>query len=72
MYGADELDGLHVMYVLDDSPETYGLPAEPRKPAPNTVRNILSWAGSGLAIAVLAGFGLNYLIARIRMRKGES
>ena len=72
MYGADELDGLHVMYVLDDSPETYGLPAEPQTPASNTVRNILSWAGSGLAIAVLAGFGLNYLVARIRMRKGES
>jgi formate dehydrogenase iron-sulfur subunit len=71
MYGADELGGLHVMYVLDDSAEVYGLPAEPEVPATSTVRSIFSWLGSGLAIAVLAGFGLNYLVARIRMRKGE-
>jgi formate dehydrogenase iron-sulfur subunit len=72
MYGVNELGGLHVMYVLDDSPEEYGLPTEPQAPASGTVRNILSWIGSGLAIAVVAGFGLNYLVARIRMRKGES
>jgi formate dehydrogenase iron-sulfur subunit len=71
MYGADELDGLHVMYVLDDSPEEYGLPADPEVPASSTVRDILKWVGSGAAIAVLAGFGLNYLVARFRMRKGE-
>lgn len=71
MYGADELGGLHVMYVLDDTPEQYGLPAEPAVPASTTVRDILKWLGSGLAIAILAGFGLNYLVARIRMRKAE-
>jgi formate dehydrogenase iron-sulfur subunit len=71
MYGVNELDGLHVMYVLDDSPEQYGLPAEPQAPVSGTVRNILSWVGSGLAIVILAGFGLNYLVARLRMRKAE-
>lgn len=71
LYGVNELDGLHVMYVLDESPETYGLPADPEVPPSSTVRNILSWVGSGLAIAAVAGFGLNYLVARMRMRRGE-
>jgi formate dehydrogenase iron-sulfur subunit len=69
VYGVDELQGLHVMYVLDDSPEVYGLPAEPQVPAGSIVRDILSWVGSGLAIAAVAGFGLNYLIAQLRMRR---
>jgi formate dehydrogenase iron-sulfur subunit len=71
MYGADELDGLHVMYVLDGSPEEYGLPTEPEVPPSSMIRTVLSWLGSGLAIAILAGFGLNYLVARLRMRKTE-
>jgi formate dehydrogenase iron-sulfur subunit len=71
VYGVDELRGLHVMYVLDDSPEVYGLPADPKVPDTSTVRDILSWLGSGLAIAAVAGFGLNYLVARLRMRRQE-
>lgn len=71
VYGVDELQGLHVMYVLDDSPEVYGLPADPHVPATSTVRDILSWVGSGLAIVAVAGFGLNYLVARLRMRRQE-
>jgi formate dehydrogenase iron-sulfur subunit len=69
VYGVEELQGLHVMYVLDDSPEVYNLPAEPKVPAQSTIRDIFKWVGSGLAIAILAGFGLNYLVARWRMRK---
>lgn len=68
-YGVDELQGLHVMYVLDDSPEVYGLPAEPQVPGSSTVRDVLSWLGSGLIIAAVAGFGLNYLAARLRIRR---
>lgn len=71
LYGVDELQGLHVMYVLDDSPEVYGLPADPQVPAATTVRDIFRWFGSGLAIAAVAGFGLNYLAARLRMKRGE-
>jgi len=67
LYGADELGGLHVMYVLDDSPTTYGLPADPEVPPSSMVRDIFRWVGSGLAIAAVAGFGLNYLVARLRM-----
>jgi formate dehydrogenase iron-sulfur subunit len=69
VYGVEELHGLHVMYVLDDSPEVYNLPAEPQMPPHTTIRDIFKWVGSGLAIAILAGFGLNYLVARWRMRK---
>jgi formate dehydrogenase iron-sulfur subunit len=69
VFGVDELHGLHVMYVLNDTPETYGLPAEPEVPPAAKARNIFRWIGSGLAIAVVAGFGLNYLVARLRMRR---
>jgi formate dehydrogenase iron-sulfur subunit len=71
VYGVDELRGLHVMYILDDAPQVYGLPADPQVPPTSTIRDILRWVGSGLAIAVLAGFGLNYLVARLRLRRQE-
>jgi formate dehydrogenase iron-sulfur subunit len=64
LYGDKELGGLHVMYVLDDLPEIYGLPAEPEVPGPAVVRDMFKWIGVGTAAAVLLGFGLNYVIAR--------
>ena len=63
-YGDKELGGLHVMYVLDDLPEVYGLPANPNVPAAAIVRDVLKWVGVGAAIAAVAGFGLNYIVAR--------
>ena len=63
-YGDKELGGLHVMYVLDDSPEVYGLPVNPEVPAAAIVRDVLKWVGVGAAVAVLAGFGFNYIVAR--------
>jgi formate dehydrogenase iron-sulfur subunit len=71
VYGVDELHGLHVMYVLDDKPETYGLPAEPEVPPAAKTRNIFRWLGAGLAVAAAAGFAFNYLVARLRMRRGQ-
>jgi formate dehydrogenase iron-sulfur subunit len=70
-YGDKEMGGLHVMYVLDDSPEVYGLPVDPEVPPAATVRDVFQWVGAGLAAAALAGFGMNYLIARARMVRGE-
>jgi len=64
LYGDKELGGTHVMYVLDDSPEVYGLPADPEVPAAALVRDVLKWVGVGAAVAVIAGFGLNYIVAR--------
>jgi formate dehydrogenase iron-sulfur subunit len=71
VYGIDEMRGLHVMYVLNDTPEAFGLPAEPEVPPAARARDIFRWLGSGLAIAVVAGFGLNYIIARLRMRREQ-
>ena len=71
LYGNDELHGLHVMYVLDDSPDVYGLPAEPKVSSSVMVRDVFRWLAPGLAVAILAGFGLNYLVARRRIKNGE-
>ena len=65
LYGDKELGGLHVMYVLDDSPEVYGLPVDPQISAATIAwQNIiqpLGWALGGLTII---GLGINYLVAR--------
>jgi formate dehydrogenase iron-sulfur subunit len=70
LYGATELGGLHVMYVLDEAPDTYGLPVDPQVPTATEVRGILKWLGIGVTVAAVAGFGLNYLIARMRIARG--
>jgi len=70
LYGKTELGGLHVMYVLDEAPDTYGLPVDPQVPAAAEVRGILKWLGIGVTVAAAAGFGLNYLIARMRIARG--
>ncbi len=65
LYGEKELGGLHVMYVLKDSPEVYGLPVYPEVPvtaiAWQDVIQPLGWAVGGLT---LIGLGLNYIVAR--------
>ena len=64
LYGDKELGGLHVMYVLDDSPQVYGLPLSPQVPATVAWKDVIEpvgWALGGLAIV---GLGINYLIAR--------
>ena len=65
LYGEKELGGLHVLYVLDDKPEIYGLPANPTMPALAAPwKNIVQPAGWALGGLTLAGLALNYLIAR--------
>ena len=65
LYGDRELGGLHVMYILDDSPEIYGLPVNPQVPATaiawQNVTQPLGWTLGGIT---LLGLGLNYIIAR--------
>jgi formate dehydrogenase beta subunit len=65
LYGERELGGLHVMYLLDDSPAVYGLPVNPQISAATTawhdVIQPIGWAVGGLT---LVGLGINYLIAR--------
>jgi formate dehydrogenase beta subunit len=72
LYGENELGGLHVLYVLDDSPTVYGLPPAPRISgatiAWQEVIQPVGWAVGGVTIL---GLGLNYLVARANARKEE-
>ncbi len=70
LYGENELDGLHIMYVLEDSPDVYGLPVEPKVSAATVawkdVIQPIGWAVGGLAIV---GLGMNWLVARANINK---
>jgi formate dehydrogenase iron-sulfur subunit len=70
LYGENELDGLHVMYVLEDTPDVYGLPVEPKVSAAavawKDVIQPVGWAVGGLAIV---GLGMNWLVARANINK---
>lgn len=72
LYGERELEGLHVLYVLDDSPAVYGLPVAPQISAATIawkdVIQPVGWAVGGLAIV---GLGVNWLIARANVKKEE-
>jgi formate dehydrogenase iron-sulfur subunit len=64
-YGEKELGGLHVLYVLNDTPDKYGLPVDPQFPATATawqdIIQPLGWAVGGLT---LLGLAFNFVIAR--------
>jgi formate dehydrogenase beta subunit len=65
LYGEKELGGLHVMYVLTQSPQVHGLPTNPEIPvAAIAWKDILKPAGYALAGLAVVGLGLNYLVAR--------
>jgi len=65
LYGENEVGGTHVMYVLEDSPVSYGLPASPRVPptaiAWQDILKPLGWVAGGLTII---GLALNFIVAR--------
>ena len=69
LYGENQLDGLHVLYVLDDTPAVYGLPVDPQVPVSATAwQDILQpvgWAVAGLAAL---GLGLNYVVAKRKIK----
>ena len=69
IYGENELDGLHVLYVLDDAPGVYGLPAAPKVSAATSARNIVQPIGWALGGVTVLGLGLNYIVARANARK---
>jgi formate dehydrogenase iron-sulfur subunit len=72
LYGEKEMNGLHVIYVLEDSPSAYGLPVSPEISAATIawkdVIQPVGWAVGGLAIV---GLGLNWLVARATINKEE-
>jgi Fe-S-cluster-containing dehydrogenase component len=68
VYGKEELGGLHYIYVLQDEPETYGLPANPTVPAGVSIWEALvkpgaAWGGIGL-VGMAAAAGVSYVIAK--------
>jgi formate dehydrogenase iron-sulfur subunit len=65
LYGERELEGLHVMYVLDDSPAVYGLPVDPQISAATIAwQDVIQPLGWALGGATIIGLGINFLIAR--------
>jgi len=69
LYGETELGGLHVMYVLDDNPEVYGLPENPQVATKDMVGKWLA----GLATAgVVATLPLLWLFKRREEMQAKS
>ena len=65
LYGEKELNGLHVLYVLDDSPQAYGLPVNPKVPDVAVAwKDVIQPLGLVIGGLAIAGLGLNYVIAR--------
>jgi formate dehydrogenase iron-sulfur subunit len=70
LYGKNELDGLHVMYVLPYEPTVHGLPADPQVPAASSIVDDALPVVAAVAVgAVAVGLGVNYIVARARMSK---
>jgi formate dehydrogenase iron-sulfur subunit len=58
-----------VLYVLDDKPSVYGLPENPEVPIAATVwQDVIQPIGWAAAALVVAGLGMNYLVARSRIK----
>ena len=65
LYGEAELGGLHMLYVLADSPELYGLPVNPQiSPVTIAWQDVIQPLGWVLGGMTILGLGLNYLVAR--------
>ena len=72
LYGENELGGLHVLYVLQDSPEAYGLPEDPQFPIAATInKDIIGLIARIVWPVVAAGLALNVAVAWFRQRKRE-
>jgi formate dehydrogenase iron-sulfur subunit len=73
LYGDKQLKGTHMLYVLADTPDKYGLPVDPQVPATTTLwQSVLQPLGYVAVGVTAAGLALNYLVARARaIRNGE-
>ena len=72
LYGENQLGGLHVLYVLDDTAAVYGLPVDPQVPVSATAwQDILQPVGWGVAGLAAMGLGLNYVIAKRKIKIGS-
>lgn len=65
LYGASELGGLHVMYVLKQPPDVYLLPNDPQiPPVAIAWQSIIKPLGLVVLGLTIGGLALNYLVAR--------
>jgi formate dehydrogenase iron-sulfur subunit len=65
LYGENELGGLHVMYLLNDSPKVYGLPVNPKiSGATYAWQDVIQPLGMVLGGLTVVGLGLNFMVAR--------
>lgn len=67
-YGLDEVGGTHMLYVLADEPEKYGLPADPEVSLQTRVWDVI-FKPVRVIVIVAAVFGL--WVTRSRTRKIE-
>lgn len=68
LYGDKELGGLHVLYVLDDTPEAYGLPVSLKV---TTSQTIGQWLSGIFAAGVIAALPFWFLFKRRREIEAE-
>ncbi len=72
LYGENELGGLHILYVIDEKPEVYQLPADPQVPAATIAwKDVIQPLGLVVGSLAIIGLGLNYLVARANARKED-
>jgi formate dehydrogenase iron-sulfur subunit len=65
LYGENELGGLHVLYILSDSPDVYGLPVNPRIAGVTYAwQDVIQPMGLVLGGLAVVGLGLNFMVAR--------
>ncbi|MFC1921579.1 4Fe-4S dicluster domain-containing protein [Chloroflexota bacterium] len=70
LYGENEMGGTHVLYVLADSPNKYGLPEDAQIPATVTAwKDVLQPLGLVVGGAAIVGLGVNYIVARANAKK---
>ena len=72
LYGEHEMGGLHVLYVLEEQPEVYGLPSNPQYPVLATLwQNIVQPLGGIAILGTAAALGFNWLVARRKIHVEE-
>jgi formate dehydrogenase iron-sulfur subunit len=72
LYGENELEGLHVIYILIESPSAYLLPESPEIPEATLVwKDLIQPLGFISAGLLILGLGLNYIVARSQLGDKE-
>ena len=72
LYGENEMGGLHVLYVLEDAPEVYGLPSNPSHPLLSSAwQGVIQPVGEVAMGVTFAGVIGAYLVARQNIRMEE-